>query len=59
MGAVKIGEEEPFLSRFVERFEETAEKQGKELEEFRYLFGETAEEVIYRYRLDSNTFLCV
>ncbi len=57
MGAVKIGEEETDFSKFVEIFRETAEKAGQDLEEYRYLFGESVGEKVYRYRLDLNTFL--
>lgn len=57
MGAVKIGEEESEFSRFVEEFRETAENAGQDLEEFRYLFGESADEKVYCYRLNLNIFL--
>lgn len=56
-GAVKIGEEETAFSKFVERFRKTAEEEGTDLENFRYLFGESDDEVVYCYSLDPNTFL--
>ena len=54
MGAIKIGEEETAFSRFVEEFSEIAEKEGQDLERYRYLFGESIDEVVYRYRLNPN-----
>ena len=36
MGAIKIGEEETAFSRFVEEFSEIAEKEGQDLERYRY-----------------------
>lgn len=54
MGAVKIGEEETAFSRFVERFGEIAEKDGRDLEQFRDLFGESIDEVVYLYKLNPN-----
>lgn len=57
MGAVKIGEEETDFSRFVERFRKTAEEDGWNLEKFRHLFGESNDEVVYRYSLNPNIFL--
>ena len=57
MGAIKIGEEETAFSKFVERFNGTAEKEEQDLEKFRDLFGESTNEVVYCYRLDLNTFL--
>jgi len=57
MGAVKIGEEETDFSKFVERFRKTAGEDGQDLEKFRYLFGESDDEVVYCYSLNPNTFL--
>lgn len=54
MGAIKIGEEETAFSRFVEEFSEIAEKEGQDLERYRDLFGESIDEVVYRYRLNPN-----
>ena len=54
MGAIKIGEEETAFSRFVEEFSEIAEKEGQDLERYRDLFGESIDEVEYRYRLNPN-----
>ena len=54
MGAVKIGEEETAFSQFVERFSEIAEKADHNLEQYRDLFGESIDEVVYRYRLNPN-----
>lgn len=54
MGAVKIGEEETAFSRFVERFGEIAEKTDHDLEQYRGLFGESVDEVVYQYRLNPN-----
>ena len=54
MGALKIGEEETAFSRFVEEFSEIAEKEGQDLERYRDLFGESIDEVVYRYRLNPN-----
>lgn len=52
LGAVKIGEEESTFLKFVEKFGEIAGE--KELEDYKYLFGESNDEVVYRYRLNSN-----
>lgn len=57
MGAVRIGEEETEFSKFVEKFRETADKDGQDLEKFRHLFGESDDEVVYCYSLNPNTFL--
>ena len=57
MGAVKIGEEETDFSKFVERFRETAEKEGQDLEKLRHLFGDSVDEKVHRYRLNLNAFL--
>jgi len=54
MGVVKIGEEESAFSKFVERFGEIAGKEGQDLEKYRYLFGESDDEVVYCYRLDPD-----
>ena len=54
MGAIRIGEEETAFSRFVEEFSEIAEKEGQDLERYRDLFGESIDEVVYRYRLNPN-----
>lgn len=54
MGAVKIREEENVFSRFVERFGEIVEKEGQDLERYRYLFEESDNEVVYCYKLDVN-----
>ena len=48
--AVKIGEEETAFSRFVERFGEIVEKEGRDLEQLRNLFLESIDEVVYQYR---------
>ncbi|MCM1123453.1 MAG: GNAT family N-acetyltransferase [Eubacterium sp.] len=52
LGAVKIGEEESIFSKFVVRFGEIAGKSEQDLEDYKYLFGENGDEVVYRYRLD-------
>lgn len=57
MGAVKIGEEGTAFSKFVERFVEIEGKEVRDLEDFRYLFGESDNEVVYCYRLSPNSFL--
>lgn len=57
LGAIKIGEEKNDFLKFVDMFKETAIKDGHDLEKFRDLFGEDINEVIYRYRLNPNTFL--
>lgn len=54
IGAVKIGEEESDFSKFVERFGEIAGKEGQDLEKYRYVFGESDDEVVYCYRLDPD-----
>lgn len=54
MGAVKIREEENAFSGFVERFGEIVEKEGQDLEKYRYLFEESDDEVVYCYKLDVN-----
>ncbi|SCI87109.1 Uncharacterised protein [uncultured Roseburia sp.] len=57
MGAVKIGEEETAFSRFREKFRKTAEEGGLDLEKFRHLFRESADEIVYCYSLNPDTFL--
>lgn len=54
LGAVKIGEEESTFSKFVERFGEIAGKSEQDLVDYKYLFGEDGDEVVYRYRLNPN-----
>lgn len=56
MGAVRIGEEETDFSRFVQRFGNKAKEKRFNLEEYRYLFEENDDEVLYRYRLNPNIF---
>lgn len=57
MGAIKIGEEKNNFLKFVDRFKKIAIKEGCDLEKFRNLFCEDINEVIYRYRLNLDTFL--
>ena len=54
MGAIKIGVEESAFSKFAERFVEIAGKKEQDLEGYKCLFGETSDEVVYRYRLNPN-----
>ena len=56
LGAIKIGEEETEFQRFSERFKEIMEEQEQDIENYRHLFGESDDEVVYRYKLDPSIF---